>query len=316
LNRTPRTSTIVADEETELLEIRWQGLREIRLRSSSWKEHIDRLYRERSLETHLLETPMFRHLNEHDLRQVVACTEFQTFGHFDWQSSYHKITQMTSAERLQSEPIVAHEGHYPNGVLLIRSGFARLSEHYNHGERTISYLGRGQTFGFEEIAHNWRSKTQLPFQRSLRAVGYLDVLLVPTSAIEKYVLPTLPEGDWPKPPSIKTNAAGENRRSETIDKLGPEMLEFLVENRFINGTATMIIDLDRCTRCDDCIRACAAAHENNPRFIRHGPEKGGFMIATACMHCLDPVCMIGCPTGAIHRDSHQGQVVISDLTCI
>src|SRR5207244_11830255 len=31
LNRTPRTSTILADEETELLEIRWQGLREIRL---------------------------------------------------------------------------------------------------------------------------------------------------------------------------------------------------------------------------------------------------------------------------------------------
>jgi Fe-S-cluster-containing dehydrogenase component len=40
------------------------------------------------------------------------------------------------------------------------------------------------------------------------------------------------------------------------------------------------------------------------------------MIANACMHCLDPVCMIGCPTGSIHRDSAHGQVVIDDLTCI
>jgi len=40
------------------------------------------------------------------------------------------------------------------------------------------------------------------------------------------------------------------------------------------------------------------------------------MIANACMHCADPVCMIGCPTGAIHRDSMRGNVVINDLTCI
>jgi len=40
------------------------------------------------------------------------------------------------------------------------------------------------------------------------------------------------------------------------------------------------------------------------------------MIANACMHCADPVCMIGCPTGAIHRESFAGQVVINPSTCI
>jgi len=103
---------------------------------------------------------------------------------------------------------------------------------------------------------------------------------------------------------------------DAATKLGPDVLEFLVEHRFVNGTATMIIDLERCTRCDDCVRACAAAHDDNPRFIRHGPEISGFMIASACMHCSDPVCMIGCPTGAIHRETAEGQVVIDDLTCI
>ena len=34
------------------------------------------------------------------------------------------------------------------------------------------------------------------------------------------------------------------------------------------------------------------------------------------MHCADPVCMIGCPTGAIHRDELGDQVVINDSTCI
>ena len=40
------------------------------------------------------------------------------------------------------------------------------------------------------------------------------------------------------------------------------------------------------------------------------------MVAQACMHCLDPVCMIECPTGAIHRDTVSGFVLINDATCI
>ena len=41
-----------------------------------------------------------------------------------------------------------------------------------------------------------------------------------------------------------------------------------------------------------------------------------FRSANACMHCADPVCMIGCPTGAIHRNGFGGQVVINQATCV
>ncbi|MBT4868015.1 MAG: 4Fe-4S dicluster domain-containing protein, partial [Planctomycetaceae bacterium] len=98
--------------------------------------------------------------------------------------------------------------------------------------------------------------------------------------------------------------------------IGSDIIEFAVDNSLVQGTATMIIDLDRCTRCDDCVRACSNAHDNNPRFLRHGPIHGQYMIANACMHCADPVCMIECPTGAISRDLAGGQVVISDQTCV
>ena len=40
------------------------------------------------------------------------------------------------------------------------------------------------------------------------------------------------------------------------------------------------------------------------------------MFAQACMHCEDPVCMIGCPTGAIHRDQESGTININAQTCI
>jgi Fe-S-cluster-containing dehydrogenase component/CRP-like cAMP-binding protein len=315
LSRTPRTKTVLAESASVLLEIRWQGLREIRQRSPEFKAHVDRLYRDRSLKAHLQETPMFRHVDDAVLDKVAAATEFQTYGEFEWYASYGKVREIDAAERIRREPLVAAEGDYANGLYLIRSGFARLSEKYNNGERTVSYLGRGQTFGFEEVAGNWAHGAQEPLRRSLRAVGYVDVLFIPTPVMEHLVLPTLPKTELPEParraPAKTWSAAG-----TPAGRMGPAMMEFIVEHRFMNGTATMLIDMNRCTRCDDCVRACASTHNNNPRFIRHGPIEGGWMVANACMHCLDPVCMIGCPTGAIHRSASLGSVVINDATCI
>lgn len=312
LGRTPRTSTIVAERETQMLEIRWQGLREIRKYSPEWKQRIDQLYRERSLKNHLQETPLFRHLPEETLRLVADATRFEVFGEFEWQNAYQRVREAGERERLEQEPLIARQGDYPNGLLLIRSGFARVSSRYNHGERTENYLGKGESFGLEEIVAGWRGQVT-PLRRSLRALGYVDTLFIPTATLEQHVFPQLPPELFAT--LTRTLPAEDEVRVQPHGKAN-SFLEFIVAQRFINGRAAMLIDLDRCTRCDDCVRACAATHDNNPRFIRQGPESGGVMVASACMHCVDPVCMIGCPTGAIHRESIDGQVEINPDTCI
>ena len=93
-------------------------------------------------------------------------------------------------------------------------------------------------------------------------------------------------------------------------------MEWALDKRYMNGTQSMVIDLDKCMRCDDCVRACASTHDGNPRFRREGEIFDRKMVANACMHCKDPVCMIGCPTGAIHRSMETGSVLINDDTCI
>ena len=316
LGRTARTATVVADGEAELLEIRWQGLRQIRLRSKEMKEHIDALYRERSLKVHLRETPMFCHLNDEQLAKVADQTQFEAYGNFDWYGPYKSVAGRSPSERLEHEPIIVEEDHYPNGLILIRSGFARMSKRFGHGHRTLSYLGRGRTFGFEEIVHNWQNNSQISLQHTLRAIGYVDILFVPTRIVEELVLPFIPLEHLPQRVSQAGPPMSVQQKREEEKEIEPDLLEFLVEERLINGTSAMVINLDRCTRCDDCVRACAATHENNPRFVRHGKQLGQYMVANACMHCVDPVCMIGCPTGAIHRHSLEGQIIINDLTCI
>lgn len=319
LSRMPRTASVFAEsEQAELLEIRWQGLRDLMKYDEALRKHIDEIYRARALETALREVPIFRNLSPNALQQVMARTEFGTFGDYDWSGDYKRLAQSAASGQRKQEPIIAEEGDYPNGVVLIKAGFARVSQKFGNGHRTLNYLGSGQIYGLQEIAHNWRNpQGAVPLQYTLRVIGYTHVIVVPTAVMETVVLPAVPKAELP--PLIETVQREETTRPDSMDagaKIGADMLEFLTENRLFNGTATMMIDLDRCTRCDDCVRACATAHDNNPRFLRQGPISGRLMVANACMHCVDPVCMIGCPTGAIHRDAFGGQVVINPATCI
>ena len=316
LGRTPRTATVFAESDAELLEIRWQGLRDIRRREDTFRHHVDRLYRERSLDLHLRETPLFRHLGAEDISTIADETLFESYGDFEWHASYKRSAERSAREQLEDEPVVVREGDYPDDLLLIRLGFARVSLRVNNGEQTVRYLGSGGVFGFEEIAHNWRSDEPVNMLYSLRSVGHLNVLRVPKAIIERYVLPRLPAHLMPPP--VKPPSAGfaEQLAGQEAGQIETGFLEFLVENRYINGTATMLINLDRCVRCDECVSACAATHNGNPRFNRHGKRYDHYMVANACMHCMDPVCMIGCPTGAIHRSTLGGEVVINDATCI
>jgi Fe-S-cluster-containing dehydrogenase component/CRP-like cAMP-binding protein len=319
LSRMPRTATIFADsDDAELLEIRWQGLRDLMKYDDALRAHINKIYRERALASYLRATPIFQHLTKEQLERVAAQVEFATYGDYDWSGEYKRLAQ-SGGVRPEKEPVIVSEGDYPNGIVLLRAGFARVSQKFGGGERTLNYIGAGQIFGLQEIAHNWRNKTAaVNFQFSLRAIGYTHLLIVPTRAMEEIVLPSLPKNELPPPIEIAKDDLDSKHAAENgaREKVGAEILEFLTENRFFNGTASMVIDLDRCTRCDDCVRACASTHDNNPRFLRHGPSAGSLMVANACMHCADPVCMIGCPTGAIHRESFAGQVVINPDTCI
>ncbi|MHC4995397.1 MAG: cyclic nucleotide-binding domain-containing protein [Planctomycetota bacterium] len=319
LGRMPRTATVLAEDDAELLEIRWQGLRDLRRCDDALREYVDQRFRERGLDQALRTAAHLDHLDDAQLQRMIDTAEFSTYGTYDWYGSYQALRQEQS-DPLAQEPLIAAEGHYPNGLVLIRAGFARLSRKRGNGEHTFGYLGKGDVYGLAELAHNAKHPDDpTPLTANLRAIGYVDVVRIPTAIVEQLVIPNLPADQIPElrkptPEPATAPAAGEVRHNGA--GIDPAMMEFLVENRFINGSASMLIDLDRCTRCDDCVRACSSGHSNNPRFIRHGATIDHYLVANACMHCADPVCMIGCPTGAIHRAEHAGEVVINDITCI
>ena len=300
LARVPRTATIFADTDAILLELRWQGLRDIRKYDEGWRRIIDESYRKNLLKEQLLENPIFADLDETTLAYVADRTLFETYGRFEWSQSFNRERRTGGGG---DDTRVATEGDYADGVMLIASGFARVSMKLGNGQRTLTSLRQGDIFGLDELYWSWKLGHEMPLETSLSALGYVHVLRVPFQVMVEHVFPKM------EAPTRRL------RDAESRPLAADSLLEWAVDERLINGTKAMLIDLDKCVRCDDCVRACAATHGGNPRFLRHGKVHGNFMVANSCMHCVDPVCMIGCPTGAIHRNV-LGSVVINDTTCI
>ena len=304
LGRVQRTATVYAETRVTVLEIRWQGLRDIRKYDTGWRELIDKNYREKMLKSQLASHPDFSHLGKNILEKIAESTLFETYGGYEWTRSYRKKQEQGSSMiGSEAEPWVAREGDYADGLLLIGAGFARISSKQGFGHRSLGYLKVGDYFGFEELYSAWKNGKEQHWKVSLSALGYVHVLRIPAHVLQRWVFP--------------------NVQTEPVSKLelaqrpvaADAVMEWAIEERFINGTRSMVINQDLCVRCDDCVRACERSHEGNPRFIRQGKSQGKWMVAHACMHCADPVCMIGCPTGAIHRTA-TGVVIINDKTCI
>ncbi len=80
----------------------------------------------------------------------------------------------------------------------------------------------------------------------------------------------------------------------------------------MQGQNLLLLDLNKCTRCDECVKACVATHHDGvTRLVRDGLRFENFLVATSCRACMDPLCMTRCPVGSIRRKDSL-DIVIED----
>ena len=103
--------------------------------------------------------------------------------------------------------------------------------------------------------------------------------------------------------------------AEMLNRLETVSLNDFLEQDLMQAQNLLLIDLDRCTRCDECAKACATTHEGNiSRLFREGLRFDKYLVPTSCRACMDPVCMVFCPVGAIRRKS--GLNIVIEPWCI
>jgi Fe-S-cluster-containing dehydrogenase component/CRP-like cAMP-binding protein len=96
--------------------------------------------------------------------------------------------------------------------------------------------------------------------------------------------------------------------------LAPIRREF-VDQGLYNAQRLLVLDLEACTRCDECTKACSDTHEGITRLVRDGLRIDKWLVASSCRSCSDPYCLVGCPVDAIHRDG-QGKQIQIESHCI
>ena len=337
LNRRPRQHSVFANgNDTVLLEIRLAGLRELRFWSDNFRRVSDALYRDRALISVFNTAEIFTGVDRNALQYIAQHSRFEAFGSFNWMHKFKRdCTNLGSGSGMaEREPVIAEEGHYQNDIIIVHAGLVRLSKKDGDGERTSGLLKDGEIFGLDEFIKSQSEAAPRALRTTLRAIGYADIVRVPTPIFEDHIWPALHHGEdlkallgWQKfkddDQSSRPGLIGRARQKYAASKsqfkhLKPQhgFVDFLVDNRIINGTSVMAIDQARCLDCDECLRACAETHSGTARFIRDGKVQNNLMITRACMHCVDAVCLIDCPTGAIARNPQTGDVIIEEDICI
>jgi len=192
--------------------------------------------------------------------------------------------------------------------------------------RTLSYLGLGDYFGeIGVIANEPRSATvyaydhpdgganqRVPDSRTGAVPSRVELVKISKSAFQDLVAAS------PKL-KAKVEAVIAQRKQRSVEQTKTDAWLFFSTQSpefeqlgLIQGQKLMLIDLNRCTRCNQCVEACVAAHDDGrTRLFLDGPRFENYLVPISCRSCLDPVCMIGCPVGAIHRGD-KGEIVIEN----
>lgn len=290
----PRNATVAALEQCEAIEVTRRSFEQWMKKPGPFRTLMDHTYIERGLANHLRTIPDFADIDPGVVRELVKKVRLRIFS---------------------KDEYVVQEGAPADSFYLIRDGYVRVTKAMAGGEeRTVAYLKDGSYFGERGLLHEELRNA------SIIAMGKVEVIQV-----MKGDFLALVQGEKKFADRF---AVAERRQAEKPSTKASSSLGFVgevVERGLIKATSALVIHLDACTRCGNCVKACAELHDGISRLTRHGmlfeaPVRDSptalerLLVTTSCMHCLDPECMIGCPTGAITRDVN-GEVIIQD-SCI
>jgi CRP-like cAMP-binding protein/Fe-S-cluster-containing dehydrogenase component len=272
LSGQPRTASVVARVRTVVLQIPKDIFLEMHRRSPQIKRRIDQIYIERSLQTHLRQVALFSTLADEVLAALANSVELINF---------HK------------DDVIIKEGDDGDCLYLIRSGFVKVSHGPLDREKILTYLREGSYFGEMALIHEEK--------RSANVVAMTDIEAVRIGKTEfQRVLALHPEVQT----QIERTIAQRKEQDKSIshDTRLSKAMNFVVKKGLAQAREILVVDLEKCTGCDNCVAACAAVR-GYPRIERRGSRLGHFLVPTSCFHCENPECLL-CPVGGIVRDKN------------
>jgi Fe-S-cluster-containing dehydrogenase component/CRP-like cAMP-binding protein len=307
----PRNATVVVPEgsRAQVLEVRRPALRLLR-KLPKFGQMLDANYRKHGLGRTLI-----------DVRQVTG----NAF-------SPELIEKLGKAARFMvyaKHHVLFDEGEPVDRIIFIRNGWVRrvrggvvgaaMGDMMVEGltdDIGVDFLGAGNCLGLEGTRRDARwAYTATVLQRT-------EVLEVAVPRLRSD--PALRDA-LEKSFAEFSLADDDVEVASKLDRLVVSATEREIATGVVDGTNLLVMDMDKCVRCGNCSMACHRTHGQS-RLLRRGihierPARLGssdsqhVLVPSVCMHCQDPECLTGCPTGAIGRFAN-GQIDIDPKTCI
>jgi len=311
LSGTPRTATVAvaADSEAALvLEFTRPAIRLLR-KLPKFGRALDRNYRAYGLSLTLNEIRDFTNVDLHPelLKRLSDAARFAVY---------------------EKDSVLFREGDPINRVIFVRNGWVERVSGVEYNPKAadlllesdesvgLDFLGAGTALGLEAVdaASKWKFTAIV--------LGRTEVIEVAISRLREDK-----EMSAAVMPFFKTSTRADLSQAplhpsdtRVLTAAGRE-----IDTGVVDGVNLLVMDMAKCIRCGNCSFACHKVH-GNTRLVRRGihierPFKENkaamqsVLVPTVCMHCQDPECLTGCPTGAIARFP-DGEIDINPTTCI
>jgi len=294
----PRNATVKAGggKPAQVLEIHRPALRLLR-KLPKFGENLDNTYRNHGRDAGLEGLKLLGGLSADMMSELRNYCSFRVFG---------------------KNHVLFHEKEPIDRVYIIRVGWAQRTQSGMGGKEVKDFIGHGFCFGIEGVARD----ASWPYAVTL--MGRTEVLEISITklrqnfALQDTVLKLLS-------PHVPPSLGAFVNYKPAVHEAMLAAQERLIDTGLVDGTNLLVMDMDLCVRCGNCSLACHKIHGQS-RLMRRGvhvtrleaPRASAIQSALSpevCMHCADPECLTGCPTGAIGRFD-LGQVDIDPKTCI
>jgi CRP-like cAMP-binding protein/Fe-S-cluster-containing dehydrogenase component len=299
MNFYPRSATVRAAEDCTVLEM-LRNILYIMQRSPSFRKELDAKYRSRTIDGHLRSVPLFAPLRSDEAR---------------FKKIVDDLRPRVSLQRCEPGDVILRQGAPAvDGLYLVRRGFVKVSQSRPGGERVLNYVGPGGYIGEIGVLSN------LPEIRDLAPSGMRTATC---TALDHVDLVRITPEDFrailEQAPAVRDAVIAEARKrivenQELQRDVAETPLSSFLDQGLMEAQSLLVLDLTKCTRCDECTKACADTHQGVTRLIREGLRFDKFLVASSCRSCLDPYCMVGCPVGSIRR--RESREIIIENWCI
>ncbi len=296
LTAQPRTTTVQALGECLAMECNRQVFADVRKKSKTFKEVVEKSYRERMMQGLLRSAPVFEGLDDGDLAEISQIGTLETYAPY--------------------EPVF-FQREQADAFYIVLNGTMTVVEEKPDGVAPIAWVGENGSIGemglLPEISGTDRRGQTVTALQRVDAVRFsaedFHRLLEKNRAIRTRIVETA-RRRW------------EENLRRGVDASRTNRLAWMFETEHLAGNWVLAVDMNDCIRCGNCVAACEATHDDGiSRFFWTDMRQSedvlpSVRLSNSCQHCEFALCMNVCPTTAIERRDREATVYIDYTKCI